>query len=128
MTVIDEGQPLSTPRCAKPEYFRSMTVPKVSIEASLRSDFGKGAARRLRQNGKIPAVVYGQGAELLHVAVDAKEIALILRDVNNIIELTGAGKGQVVAPRDIQRDPVTQNLEHVDFVILSAADAAARSK
>jgi large subunit ribosomal protein L25 len=105
-----------------------MTVPKVSIEASLRSDFGKGAARRLRREGKIPAVVYGQGAELLHVAVDAKEIALILRDVNNIIELTGAGKGQVVAPRDIQRDPVTQNLEHVDFVVLSAQDAAARSK
>lgn len=103
-------------------------MPKVSIEASLRSDFGKGAARRLRREGKIPAVVYGQGAELLHVAVDAKEIALILRDVKNIIELTGAGKGQVVAPRDIQRDPVTENLEHVDFVVLSAQDAAARSK
>lgn len=105
-----------------------MTVPKVSIEASLRSDFGKGAARRLRREGKIPAVIYGQGAELLHVAVDAKEIALILRDVNNIIEVTGAGKGQVVAPRDIQRDPVTQNLEHVDLVVLSPADVAARSK
>ncbi len=119
---------MSTPWCEKLEYFRSITVPKVSIEASLRSDFGKGAARRLRRDGKIPAVIYGQGTELLHVAVDAKELSLILRDANNIIELTGAGKGLVVAPRDIQRDPVTQNLEHVDLVVLSAQDAAARSK
>jgi large subunit ribosomal protein L25 len=105
-----------------------MTVPKVSIEASPRSDFGKGAARRLRQDGKVPAVIYGQGTELIHVAIDAKELALILRDAKNVIEVTGAGKNQVVAPRDIQRDPVTQNLEHIDLVVLSAADAAARSK
>lgn len=103
-------------------------MPKVSIEASLRSDFGKGAARRLRREGKIPAVVYGQGAELLHVAVDAKELTLALRDAKVVIELTGAGKGQLVGPRDVQRDPVTQNLEHVDLVVLSASDAAARAK
>lgn len=102
-------------------------MAQVSLAAESRSDFGKGAARRLRRAGQVPAVVYGAGTALMHVAVDAHELALVLRDINNVIELTGVGKAVKVIARDVQRDPVRQSLEHVDFVVLSAADAAARS-
>lgn len=101
-------------------------MPQISIAAESRNDFGKGAARRLRRAGQVPAVVYGEGSELLHVSVDAHELTQALKVKNLVIELTGAGKGAKVAPREIQRDAVRQILEHVDFVVLTAAEASAR--
>lgn len=101
-------------------------MPQVSIAVELRSDFGKGAARRLRRAGQVPAVVYGEGSELLHVSLDAHELGQALRDTKVVLELTGAGKGSKVAPRDVQRDPVRQTIEHVDLVVLSPAEVSAR--
>ena len=101
-------------------------MPQITIAAELRSDFGKGAARRLRRAGQVPAVVYGAGSELLHVSVDAHELAQALRDPKVVLELTGAGKGVKVAPREVQKDAVRQTLEHVDLLVLTPAEAAAR--
>ena len=97
--------------------YRSKTVPQISIAAELRSDFGKGAARRLRRAGLIPAVIYGAGTELVHVSVDAHELSQALRKPGAVLEITGAGKGAHVVAREVQRDPVTQNIEHVDLVV-----------
>lgn len=92
-------------------------MPQISIAAELRSDFGKGAARRLRRAGLIPAVIYGAGTELVHVSVDAHELSQALRKPGAVLEITGAGKGAHVVAREVQRDPVTQNIEHVDLVV-----------
>jgi large subunit ribosomal protein L25 len=103
-----------------------MTVPQISIAAELRSDFGKGAARRLRRAGQVPAVIYGAGSELIHVSVDAHELGKALRNANLVLEVTGAGAGKLVAPREVQKDPVRQIIEHVDLVVLTPAEVKAR--
>jgi ribosomal protein L25 (general stress protein Ctc) len=94
------------------------------LTAESRTDFGKGAARRLRRDGKVPAVVYGHGTSPVHVALDAHELTLILRKKPAAIEVTVNGKAENVAPRDLQIDPVTRVIEHVDLVIVTAAEAA----
>lgn len=94
------------------------------LTAQSRNDFGKGAARRLRRDGKVPAVVYGHGSKPIHVALDAHELTLTLRKKPASIEVSIDGKTENVAPRDIQIDPVTRALEHVDLVVVTAAEAA----
>lgn len=101
-------------------------MPQISIAATLRSDFGKGAARRLRREGQVPAVVYGAGTELVHVSLDAHELTQALRQPNVVLELTGAVKNLKVAPREIQRDAVQQVIEHVDLIVLTPAEVSAR--
>ena len=93
-------------------------MSQVQIAAELRSDFGKGAARRLRRAGLIPAVVYGAGSDLIHVSVNAHEISQALRHAGVVIELTGAGKGQKVVAREVQRDAVLNTIEHIDLIVV----------
>ena len=100
-------------------------MSNVSIAGEPRSDFGKGAARKLRRSGMIPAVIYGHGQEVQHVAVPAHELMLALRKVGLILEVTVDGKKTLVAPRDVQRDPVKRVIEHVDLVVVSKAEAEA---
>lgn len=101
-------------------------MPQISLAAQSRNDFGKGAARRLRRAGQVPAVVYGAGSELVHVSVDAHELTQALKVKNLVVELTGAVKNVKVAAREVQRDAVRQTIEHVDFVVLTDAEASAR--
>lgn len=89
-----------------------------SLDAKLRESFGKGAARKLRAAGVTPAVVYGHGADPLHVALETHPLSLIVRHANAVIELTVAGKKQLVLVKDVQRDPVRQVIEHVDLLIV----------
>ena len=88
------------------------------VDADIRTSFGKGAARKLRAAGKIPAVVYGHGAEPLHVAIPAHETTLIARRANALIDLKMTDSQRLVLIKDIQRDPVRQIIEHVDLVIV----------
>ena len=95
-----------------------------ALIAQARSDFGKGAARRMRRDGKVPAVVYGHGSTPIHIALDAHLLRLTLRKKITSIEIVLAGKTETVAPRDLQIDPVTRGIEHVDLVYVTAAEAA----
>jgi len=88
------------------------------VAVDIRTSFGKGAARELRAAGKIPAVVYGHGAEPVHVALPAHETTLIARRANALIELKMTDGEQLVLIKDIQRDPVRQIIEHLDLVIV----------
>jgi len=90
----------------------------------LRNDFGKGAARRLRREGQTPAVIYGHGQAPVHVSIDSHELTLTLRKRASSIEINVDGKTQTVTPRDIQIDPVRRHIEHVDLVVVTAAEAA----
>lgn len=98
----------------------------VTIKAEQRSDFGKGAARSLRRQGLVPAVVYGSGSDVQHVVLPAHETNLALRIAQVVLQVQVDGETVAVAPRDVQRDPVKQDLLHLDLVMLSRADVAER--
>jgi len=99
-------------------------MSQVSMKAVPRSEFGKGAARRARRAGLVPAVIYGHGQEVRHVALPDHELSLALRDAGVVLELDVEGTMSLVAPRDIQRDPVKRVIEHVDLVVVTRAEAA----
>jgi large subunit ribosomal protein L25 len=103
-------------------------VTQVAISGEQRNDFGKGAARRLRRTGMVPAVLYGSGHSLLHVALPGHELDLALRKPRVVLKVTVGSDVSLVKPRDVQRDPVKRTLEHVDLVIISEREAALRSE
>jgi large subunit ribosomal protein L25 len=100
-------------------------VTQVSITAEPRSDFGKGAARRSRRAGLVPAVIYGHGQDVQHVALPDHALSLALRKPGVVLEVVLDGTTHLVAPRDVQRDPVKRVIEHVDLVVVSKKEAAA---
>ena len=96
-----------------------MAKPGVNhVVTDARESFGKGAARKLRAAGKIPAVIYGHGTDPIHVALPGHEIALILRKSNQILDLDINGKSQLALVKDVQKDPVRQIIEHIDLVVI----------
>jgi len=99
----------------------------VRLEAEPRSDFGKGAARRLRRDGRVPAVLYGQGTTLIHVSLPGHELEQALRKPKVTLEIVQGSATTLTKPRDVQRDPVKRTLEHIDLVIVSAAEARERA-
>jgi large subunit ribosomal protein L25 len=88
------------------------------LVAESRTTFGKGAARRIRATGKIPAVIYGHGTEPQHVTLPGHEVSLILRKANAVFDLDINGKSQLALVKDVQKDPVKQIIEHIDLVIV----------
>ena len=88
----------------------------------VRESFGKGAARKIRATGKIPAVLYGHGTDPIHVTLPGHETALILRKSNQILELDIQGKTQLALVKDVQKDPVRQIIEHIDLVVIRAGE------
>ncbi|TFD18872.1 50S ribosomal protein L25/general stress protein Ctc [Cryobacterium sp. TMT4-10] len=88
------------------------------IVADLRVKFGKGAARKLRVLGKIPAVMYGHGTIPVHVALPAHQIGLLLRRANAVLELEIDGKSHLTLVKDVQKDPFLQIIEHLDLIVI----------
>jgi large subunit ribosomal protein L25 len=88
------------------------------LVTEVRDQFGKGAARKIRAVGKIPAVIYGHGTEPQHVTLPGHEVSLILRKSNQILELDIAGKIQLALVKDVQKDPVRQIIEHIDLIVV----------
>jgi large subunit ribosomal protein L25 len=99
-------------------------APKVSdgnenkVVAEVRTSFGKGAARKIRATGKIPAVLYGHGTEPIHITLPGHQIALILRKKNAVLELNIDGAEQAALVKDVQKDPVLRIIEHIDLIVL----------
>ncbi|MFC4223163.1 50S ribosomal protein L25/general stress protein Ctc [Lysinibacter cavernae] len=96
------------------------TTNKVSAE--LRNSFGKGAARKIRATGKIPAVIYGHGTEPQHVTLPGHEVALIIRKANAVLTLDIEGTDQLALVKDVQRDPVRQIIEHIDLIVVKKGE------
>lgn len=88
------------------------------LSAELRTEFGKGAARRIRAAGKIPAVLYGHGTEPQHLTLPGHEVALIVRKANAVLDLDILGATQLALVKDVQRDPVRQVIEHIDLIVV----------
>ncbi|MCM3656417.1 50S ribosomal protein L25/general stress protein Ctc [Agromyces mediolanus] len=92
------------------------------VEALERDSFGKGAARKLRATGRIPAVVYGHGTEPVHVSLPAHQIGLIVRKANAVLDLQISGKSQLTLVKDVQKDPVRQIIEHLDLIVVKKGE------
>ena len=90
--------------------------PKLATE--IRESFGKGAARKMRVLGKIPAVVYGHGTQPQHLALPGHQVALLLRKSNAVLELSINGEIQLALVKDVQKDPVKQIIEHIDLIVI----------
>ncbi|WP_336650068.1 50S ribosomal protein L25/general stress protein Ctc [Kocuria rosea] len=88
----------------------------IRIPATTRSDFGKGYARRIRNNDQIPAVVYGHGAEPQHVIIPGHETMLAVRHSNAVLELDVEGSTQLVMVKDIQRHATRPEILHIDLL------------
>lgn len=88
------------------------------LPAKLRTQFGKGAARKIRANDEIPAVLYGHGTDPKHVTLPGHETMLLLRKANALIDLDIEGESQLALVKDVQRDPVRQIIEHVDLIVV----------
>jgi large subunit ribosomal protein L25 len=94
------------------------------IVAEKRTEFGKGAARRIRRENKIPAVVYGHGADPIHLTLPghATMMALKHHGANALLELDIDGKTQLALTKQVQVDDVRRVIEHVDFVAVRAGE------
>lgn len=88
------------------------------VSAEVRTSFGKGAARKIRATGKIPAVLYGHGTDPVHITLPGHQTALILRKANSVLELDIEGTEQAALVKDVQKDPVLQIIEHIDLIVL----------
>jgi len=86
------------------------------LAAEVRTEFGKGFARRARMAGQIPAVVYGHGAEPIHITLPAKSTTLAVRVANALLSLDINGEDHLALVKDIQRDPIKQIIEHIDLL------------
>jgi large subunit ribosomal protein L25 len=96
---------------------RSAAVSENRLTAEVRTEFGKGGARRTRRAGKIPAVIYGHGAQPRHVSLPAREFThAIKHGANVLLTLTVEGKDELAIPKAIQRDPIRGDYEHVDLL------------
>ena len=88
------------------------------ITAEKRTEFGKGAARRIRRDDKIPAVVYGHGNDPIHLSLPGHQTMMALKHggANALLELDIDGNEQLVLSKQVQVDPIRRVLEHIDFV------------
>ena len=95
-------------------------MPEVKIAAETRTEFGKGAARRTRREGRVPAVLYGHGTETRHLSLPGHDLMLALKTPNVLLRLEGlkGGGSDLALPKAVQRDPVKGFLEHVDLILV----------
>ena len=88
------------------------------IAAETRTEFGKGAARRIRRADKIPAVLYGHGNDPVHLTLPGHDTMMALKHggANALLDLDIEGKSQLALTKQVQVDPIRRTLEHIDFV------------
>jgi large subunit ribosomal protein L25 len=88
------------------------------VVADARETFGKGAARKLRATGKIPAVLYGHGTDPQHLSLPGHQVGLLIRKANALLDLQIGGTSQLALVKDVQKDPVHQVIEHLDLIVV----------
>lgn len=97
-------------------------MSEVKLAAETRTEFGKGAARRIRREAKVPAVVYGHGAAPVHITLPGHELQLALRTPNVLLTLDIEGRTALAIPKAVQRDPLKGYLEHVDLLTVKSGE------
>ncbi|MFM7462559.1 MAG: 50S ribosomal protein L25/general stress protein Ctc [Actinomycetota bacterium] len=93
-------------------------MAEISIKAALRTEFGKGASRRARRDGLVPAVIYGHGEKPVHVSLPAKEVGVAIKTSNVLLDIDIDGKVELTLPKSIVRNPLKGHLEHIDLILV----------
>ncbi|ONI71726.1 50S ribosomal protein L25/general stress protein Ctc [Kribbella sp. ALI-6-A] len=98
-------------------------MAEVKIQAESRTEFGKGAARRIRRDNKVPAVLYGHGTDPVHISLPGHDTMLALKTANALMLIEVEGSESLLAlPKQVQRDPIKGFIEHVDLVIVKRGE------
>ncbi len=92
-------------------------MAEVSIKGALRNEFGKGASRRIRRDGSVPAVIYGHGEKPIHISLPAREVGVAIKTSNVLLNVDLGEKQELVLPKSIVRNPLKGTLEHIDLII-----------
>ncbi|GLU46909.1 50S ribosomal protein L25/general stress protein Ctc [Nocardiopsis ansamitocini] len=101
-------------------------MSEVRIAAEPRTEFGKGAARRARRAGQVPAVLYGHGTDPRHITLPGHDLMLALKTPNVLLRLDGVeGSDNLVLPKAVQRDAIKGFLEHVDLLVVKKGEKVA---
>jgi large subunit ribosomal protein L25 len=93
-------------------------MAEIHINGSKRTEFGKGASRRDRRAGLVPAVIYGHNAEPQHVALPSRELATALKASNVLLNVSFDGKSELVLPKSVSKNPLTGIFEHIDLLVV----------
>jgi large subunit ribosomal protein L25 len=95
-------------------------MTETKLQAESRNEFGKGAARRIRRDNKVPAVLYGHGTDPVHITLPGHDTMLALKHggANALLSIDLDGSSQLVLPKQVQRDPIKGFLEHLDLIIV----------
>jgi large subunit ribosomal protein L25 len=96
-----------------------VSTTETRLAAEPRTEFGKGAARRVRRASRVPAVIYGHGMEPVHVTLPGHDTMMALKHRNAVIEVALDGATHVTLAKHVQRDPVKGVLEHVDLIVVT---------
>ena len=98
-------------------------MAEIILDAEERTEFGKGAARRIRRADKVPAVLYGHGTEPVHLTLPGHEALLALRQENALLTVRVAGsEDRLALPKEVQRDPIKGFLQHVDLLLVTRGE------
>ena len=90
----------------------------LTLVAQARTQFGKGAARKIRRDHLIPAVMYGHGTAPIHITLPGHDAMMALKNPNALLTIVLDGKEQLALAKDVQRDPIKPVIEHIDLVIV----------
>jgi large subunit ribosomal protein L25 len=97
-------------------------MANLTLQAQSRSEFGKGAARRIRRAHQIPAVMYGHGTDPVHITLPGHDTMLALKQPNALLTIVLDGVDQLALAKDVQRDPIKPVIEHIDLVVVRTGE------
>ncbi|WP_037608153.1 50S ribosomal protein L25/general stress protein Ctc [Streptacidiphilus rugosus] len=97
-------------------------MSEIRLSAEVRTEFGKGSARRARRAGLVPAVVYGHGHAPVHLNLPGHDLMLALKTPNALISLPIDGKQEFVLPKAVQREAIKRTIEHVDLILVKRGE------
>ena len=92
------------------------------IVAEVRTEFGKGAARRIRRADKVPAVLYGHGSDPVHVTLPGHDLMMALKQANALLTIDLGSDTHLAIPKQVQRDPIKGFIEHADLLIVKRGE------
>jgi len=93
-------------------------VSEIKIAAEPRTEFGKGAARRIRRSDRVPAVLYEHGLDPVHISLPGHDLMMALKNSNALLSIDISGDNHLAIPKQVQRDPIKGFIEHADLLIV----------
>ena len=99
-----------------------MANNSIVLEGELRTEFGKGPARRMRVAKEIPATIYAGGDQPVYVKLPMRETSLALRHTNALFTIKFGADSKLAVVKDVQRNPVKRIIEHIDFLEVKAGE------